>query len=294
VTVVRRFTLVAFHAHPDDETLLTGGTLARAAAQGHRVVLVTATDGGRGLAGREDGRGAALGRVRSAELQAAAKILGCTRLVSLGYGDSGLDPDPHDCGSFANADLLEAAERLADVLREEHADVLTVYDANGGYGHPDHVQVHIVGTLAARAAGTPVVLEATAPGGLFRAVLAVLRVLRHPLGTTPLDTHDVFSPSRSITHRTRVGVFAGHKREAMRAHASQRRAPDGTRHQVRALDLFVRLPLPLFRLVFGREWFVQQGRPPGRPVPDVFATVPTPEPSPAGARTSVRTGPGHR
>jgi LmbE family N-acetylglucosaminyl deacetylase len=294
MTVVRRFTLVSFHAHPDDETLLTGGTLARAAAQGHRVVLVTATDGARGLAGREDGRGAALGRVRSAELQVAAEVLGCSRLVTLGYGDSGLDPDPHDSESFASADLLEAAERLADVLREEHADVLTVYDANGGYGHPDHVRVHAVGTLAARAAGTPVVLEATAPGGLFRAVLAGLRVLRLPLGTAPLDTRDVFSPGRAITHRIRVGAFAGRKREAMRAHASQRRAPDGTRHQIRALDLFVRLPLPLFRLVFGREWFVQQDRSPGRPLSDVFATVPTPEPLPAGGPTSSRTRPGHR
>ena len=275
MTAVRRFTLVAFHAHPDDETLLTGGTLARAAAQGHRVVLVTATDGERGLAGPEDGHGSALGRVRSAELEAAAGILGCSRVVRLGYGDSGLHPEPGDHNAFANTDARKAASRLADVLREEHADVLTVYEANGGYGHPDHVQVHVVGTLAARMAETPVVLEATAPSALFRAVLGGLRALRHPLGAAPLDTRYVFSPRRSITHRVRVGAFAGCKREAMRAHASQRRSSEGTQNGVRALALFARLPLPLFRLVFGREWFVQQGRPPGRVLPDVFASLPT-------------------
>ena len=274
MSVVRRFTLVSFHAHPDDETLLTGGTLARAAAQGHRVVLVTATDGARGLAGREDGQGPALAGLRSAELRDAAGILGCSRVVALGYGDSGLWPDPRDRKAFANIDASEAANRLAGVLREERADVLTVYDANGGYGHPDHVQVHMVGTLAARIAGTPVVLEATAPGGLFRAVLRGLRALRHPLGTAPLETSDVFSARRSITHRVRIGAFASRKREAMRAHASQRRSPGGTRRQVRAVDLFVRLPLPVFRLVFGREWFVEQGRDAGRVEADVFATVP--------------------
>jgi len=274
VSVVRRFTLVSFHAHPDDETLLTGGTLARAAAQGHRVVLVTATDGGRGLAGREDGQGPALAGLRSDELRDAAGILGCSRVVALGYGDSGLWPDPRDGKAFVNIDVREAANRLADVLREERADVLTVYDANGGYGHPDHVQVHTVGTLAARIAGTPVVLEATAPGGLFTVVLGGLRALGHPLGTVPVDRRDVFSTGRSITHRVRIGAFASRKREAMRAHASQRRSPGGTGRQVRAVDLFVRLPLPLFRLVFGREWFVEQGRDPGRVESDVFATVP--------------------
>ena len=83
-------TLLAFHAHPDDEALLTGGTLARAAAEGHRVVLVTATDGARGLAGAADGRGATLARTRHAELLASAAALGCARVVWLGYADSGL------------------------------------------------------------------------------------------------------------------------------------------------------------------------------------------------------------
>src|SRR5205823_5577774 len=100
-------------------------------------------------------------------------VLGCARVVALGYGDSGLHADPADASSFASQDVAECAAALVEVLREEHADALTIYDANGGYGHPDHVQVHRVGALAAELAGTPVVLEATVPGRLFDRVLRV-------------------------------------------------------------------------------------------------------------------------
>jgi len=268
-----RFTLVSFHAHPDDESLLTGGTLARAAAEGHRVVLVTATGGERGLAGAGDGHGAVLARTRLAELSAAAGALGCARVVLLGYPDSGLHPDPLDATAFAHVDVASAAERLADVLREERADVLTVYDPSGGYGHPDHVQVHRVGTLAARLAGTPVVLEATVPARLFRRVLALLRLVGHGLGgSAPLGTSAVFSDPERITHRVRVSGSLGAKRAALQAHGSQRRAVG----QVRALGRLLRLPAPVFGLVFGREWFVEQGRTaPGRE-DDVFDTLRTP------------------
>jgi LmbE family N-acetylglucosaminyl deacetylase len=265
-----RFTLVAFHAHPDDEVLLTGGTLAKAAAAGHRVVLVTATCGEQGLAGTEDGRGSELGRRRTSELAAAAAALGCARVVSLGHGDSGLHPDPTDEAAFANTDVRAAAERLAEVLREERADVLTIYDPNGGYGHPDHVQVHRVGSCAARLAGTAVVLEATAPAALFRRTLSVLRLLGHALGRpAPLGTRQVFSDSSRITHVVRVGEFLAPKRAAMRAHGSQRRGSG----QVRVLDLILGLPEPLFALAFGREWFVEHGRDPRERQDDVFASV---------------------
>src|SRR4051794_32376461 len=131
-TGVVPFTLVAFHAHPDDESLLTGGTLARAAAEGHRVVLVVATCGERGLAGSQDGVGAELADRRMRELDAAAEALGCARVVPLGYGDSGLHPAPDDPDAFANADVETAAKALADILRGEAADVLLVYDPHGG------------------------------------------------------------------------------------------------------------------------------------------------------------------
>jgi LmbE family N-acetylglucosaminyl deacetylase len=262
----QRFTLVAFHAHPDDEAWLTGGTLARAAADGHRVVLVTATSGERGLAGPLDGHGSQLARARAAELVEAAAALGCARLVSLGYGDSGLRPEPGDPHAFAHADVQVAAGRLAEVLDEERADVLTIYDANGGYGHPDHVQVHRVGVRAARLAGTPVVLEATVSAGLFRIALLVTRAFGH---RPPLGVRRVFSDRRDITHRVRVREVLPAKRAALLAHGSQRRAAG----QRRVLDLVLRLPPLLFDLVLGREWFVEHGRDPAHRHDDVFASL---------------------
>ncbi|NUR09906.1 MAG: PIG-L family deacetylase [Nocardioidaceae bacterium] len=265
-----RYTLVAFHAHPDDEALLTGGLLARAARDGHRVVLVTATDGELGLAGRDDGTGDRLAGTRSAELEAAAWVLGCARVARLGHPDSGLRPDPDDRTCFAHLDVEPVARQLADLLRAEAADVLTIYDGNGGYGHPDHVQVHRVGLRAAELAGTPVVLEATVPDRLFAWALRALAVLRHPLGgSAPLGTTRVFAAPRTITHRVRVGAVAERKRAAMAAHGSQRRGGDGRR----MLDRAATLPMPLFRLVFGREWYVEHGRPAPSRLDDVFATL---------------------
>lgn len=275
----QRFTLVAFHAHPDDEALLTGGLLARSAAEGHRVVLVTATAGERGLAGDSDGAGPELAAVRMAELAASAQILGCARVVGLGHADSGLTADPADRAAFANQDVASCAAALAEVLREEHADVLTIYDPNGGYGHPDHVQVHRVGVLAAELAGTPIVLEATVPGRAFTGVLRALSWLGHPLGgSAPLGTDGVFAAPGRITHRVGFRFELRRKRAAMAAHGSQRRGGQ----ERRAVDRFVRLPLPVFWLVFGREWYVERGRPPGR-LDDVFASLRDP------ARVSGRT-----
>jgi LmbE family N-acetylglucosaminyl deacetylase len=265
-----RFTVVSFHAHPDDESWLTGGTLARAASEGHRVVLVTATDGERGLAGVEDGVGSVLARRRAAELAEAAHALGVHRIDSLGYGDSGLRPAPDDSHAFAHADVEEAAERLARLLVRERADVLTIYDANGGYGHPDHVQVHHVGVRAAQLAGTPVVLEATAPAELFRAALWVMRLAGHALGRNPpLGKSQIFTTRRLLTHRVRVKAFLPAKRAALAAHGSQRRAAG----QGRVLDWTLRLPGPVFTLAFGREWFVEHGRRPGRLQQDIFVSL---------------------
>ncbi|MEO7234366.1 MAG: PIG-L family deacetylase, partial [Lapillicoccus sp.] len=207
-------TLVAFHAHPDDEALLTSGTMARAAAEGHRVVLVVATDGGLGLAareyvGRSDTSDTALGSVRMAELQASATALGTARVETLGYADSGLGPetlpDPPGRVRFVRADPEEAAQRLAAILREEEPDVLLTYDANGGYGHRDHVKVHAVGARAAEIAGTPTVLQATVPRDLMvRAVRLAGRLYRFPPEFDPTSFERAYSPSASVTHRVSV------------------------------------------------------------------------------------------
>lgn len=284
----RRFTVVAFHAHPDDEVLLTGGTLARIADEGHRVVLVVATLGGAGLAGGPTG--AALAARRHRELLASASVLGCARVATLGYLDSGLHgaisnpptpasvPLPSARGvstpalsaRFVSAPVGQAAARLAAILRTEHADVLTTYDPRGGYGHPDHVQVHRVGALAARLADTPLVLEATVDRRALRPLLAALRIAGGLLPRLPLGGRLVFTPHRDITHAVDVRPFLGRKRAAMRAHTSQTEGGRGPR----TLAVLTRLPGPLFAAVAGREWYVEPGRPPSKPlIDDIFASL---------------------
>ena len=269
-------TLVAFHAHPDDEALLTSGTMARAAAEGNRVVLVVATDGGLGLASSEfiGASDTKLGSVRMAELRVSARALGTARVETLGYADSGLGPetppDPPGRVRFVRADPEEAAERLAAILREEQADVLLTYDANGGYGHRDHVKVHHVGARAAELAGTPRVLQATVPRDLLlRGIRLASRVYRFPPEFEPSSFERAYSASAAVTHRIDVRRYASQKRASMRAHASQSSADGGAD---RTLAAFLRIPRPLFALVFGREWFVDAARPAGSEVArDVFA-----------------------
>jgi LmbE family N-acetylglucosaminyl deacetylase len=170
-------TVIAFHAHPDDEALLTGGALARLAAEGHRVIIAVATDGIMGAANDRHGP------TRLDELRASESVLGAARVVHLRYADSGhgpeLYPDPPDRPRFARADPGEAAAKLAGLIREEQADLLLSYDPQGGYGHRDHVKVHEVGARAGELAGVRV-LEATLPRELVTAALSLLFNLRCP------------------------------------------------------------------------------------------------------------------
>ena len=126
-------TVVAFHAHPDDESLIMGGSLARASAEGHRVVLVVATNGDHGQIPDDLAPGETLMDRRKRETQASCDLLGIHRLVWLGYCDSGMTGWEQNSlpGAFIAADVDEAAQRLADVLIEERADVVTVYDWHG-------------------------------------------------------------------------------------------------------------------------------------------------------------------
>ncbi|CAM3967225.1 PIG-L deacetylase family protein [Janibacter anophelis] len=271
-------TLVVFHAHPDDEALLTAGTMARAAAEGHRVVLVVATDGALGLTDETEfgAAGDALAATRSRELAASARALGVARTVELGHADSGSGPevwpDPPGGRRFVRVPVDEAASALADVLVEEGADVLTTYDPSGGYGHRDHVRVHEVGARAAELArerGLPVrVLWATVPRDLIcRAIDLVARVYRFPPEFDRSSFDRAFSAKADITHRIPVRRYAGAKRAAMRAHASQ--ASDGGGGD-RTLGMLVRIPRPIYDLVFGREWFVDPDAPAGTARTDVF------------------------
>jgi LmbE family N-acetylglucosaminyl deacetylase len=270
-------TLLAFHAHPDDESLLTAGTMARAAAQGHRVILVVATDGNEGQASSSfvaDGR---LGERRLDELRESARALGVARVEHLGYADSGLGPrtlpDPPGQTRFIRADVDVAAGRLAEILIEESVHVLLTYDANGGYGHRDHVKAHQVATRAAELANTPRVLHATVPRDtICRAVALAGKVYRFPDAFDPTVFERAFSPQADITHRINVIRYASAKRASMRAHASQASADRGAD---RTLAAFLRIPRPFYDVIFGREWFVDPAHPSGAPISgDVFADLP--------------------
>jgi LmbE family N-acetylglucosaminyl deacetylase len=244
-------TVVAFHAHPDDEVLLTGGTIARLAAEGHRVIIVVACDGDV-WAGPDQGR-------RLEELRASAAILGADKAVHLGYADSGDGPvlfeDPPGRIRFARADVGEAAEKLAALLTEQQADLLLSYDPQGGYGHRDHVRVHQVGARAAELAGVRVV-EATVPRELAARLARLLLLFRLVSRHRITEMRGYGMPQSAITHRVDVRRFAAQKRAALAAH----RTPLSSRGRGnRLLRVLVRSPLPVFRIACGTEWFVEPG-----------------------------------
>jgi len=256
-------TLVCFHAHPDDEAIATGGVMAQAAAAGHRVVLVVATGGEEGeVAPGVLGPGEPLAERRAAELSIAAGILGVHRVHSLGYWDSGMAGTPanDNPASFWQADVDDAAGRLAALLDEEGADVLTVYDDNGAYGHPDHIQVHRVGVRAAELARTPNVYEATIDRDRMREGLEeALRVKPSPEIVEMAENMlkdggpHMGVPGELITTRVDVTEFIGIKRAALAAHASQV-PPD---------SWFLKAPPDEFERMFGTESFILRGAPPG-------------------------------
>ena len=156
-----RPTLMTVHAHPDDETIGTGGTMAKAVAAGRRVVLVTGTRGEMGEIVVPDmdtpDNHRRLGEIRAGELERAMGRLGVTEWENLGYRDSDMmgTAGNRDPRSFWQADLDEAAGRLVWLVRRYQPDVMTTYNEFGGYGHPDHIRTHDVGGPRVRAGRRP-------------------------------------------------------------------------------------------------------------------------------------------
>jgi LmbE family N-acetylglucosaminyl deacetylase len=258
-------TLVCFHAHPDDESIGTGGTMAKAAAAGHRVVLVVATGGECGEVPDDLAPGETLLARRRAETMRSADVLGVARVEWLGYLDSGMTgwAQNGDPASFLQADLEDAAVRLAAILREEHADVVTVYDWHGNYGHPDHIRVHEVGHRAAELAGTRNVYESTFNRDFMMRQMAAAReagaVVEIPDGDIedPASWTDDGRPfgmsEADITTRIDVGDVVERKRSSLACHASQ----------VTDTSFFLDMPDEAFLGTFGTEWFIHKGAPPG-------------------------------
>ncbi|HET7338986.1 MAG TPA: PIG-L family deacetylase [Candidatus Dormibacteraeota bacterium] len=265
-------TLLLVHAHPDDESISTGGVIMKAKAHGHRVVLVTATRGEAGEIYNMDEAASRprLGEIRTEELRAADEILGVDRQEFLGYRDSGMvdTADNKDPRSFHQAKLEDAAERLAAVLREERPDVVVTYAEDGVYGHPDHIKAHLVTNaaldLVARE-GQPVkklyytaiprsMMEAFAaqmPEEAQRAMGGNMRIAGTPddLVTTRVDVHD----------------YVERKRDAFQAHVSQN-DPN---------SWFATMQDQIYELAFGTEYYQLARGKPGSSLPesDLFAGI---------------------
>lgn len=250
-------TIVSFHAHPDDESIASAGTLARAAAAGHRVVLVFATRGelGEPVPGVL-GPGEQLAMRRSAECYASAAVIGAKRVEFLGYTDSGMIGEPSNDAPFCfwQADVEHAAKRLAVILDEEEPDILTVYDDNGGYGHPDHIQVHRVGRRAAELSAVPVVAQGTINRDWM------IRGLKQSGAELPENLPTMGKPEAEITHRVDAVDFVDQKRASMRAHASQM-GPD---------HFMLTMPDAMFALGMGTEFYIVDPPPNPASAPDVF------------------------
>jgi len=255
-------TVVFFHAHPDDEAIFTGGTMALLAAAGWRVVLVVATAGERGETSALVGPDVPLAVRRMGETAQAAECLGAQRVEFLGYHDSGLDGGTggtaggRPVGAFADAPVDEASARLAGILAEEQARALVSYDARGIYGHVDHVQVHRVGLAAAAGAAVPTVYESTVDREYLHFVETHLVVeatvaaqpertgARLGLAAAPLGLSTV-----EVDCTVDVRPVLPVKRRAMAAHASQ----------IPETSSALRLPEADFAAVYGYEWYARRG-----------------------------------
>lgn len=279
-------TIISFHAHPDDEAIGTGGTLSRAVDGGHRVVLVFATRGEHGepVPGVL-GEGEQLALRRTAEVYESARIIGAQRVEFLGYTDSGMIGDPNNDAPwcFWQADVERAARRLAEILDDERPDVLTIYDEDGGYGHPDHIQVHRVGMRAAELVAVPVVAQGTMNRDLIQRAMAMAKEmgLDVPDPTEATEPPDDLvaaegvtaavtfgKPEAELTHVVDTSAVTERKRASMRAHASQ----IGEDH------FMATMPDEVFSYVFGPEWFIVDERFDGEP-PAVYAELFAPKPA---------------
>jgi LmbE family N-acetylglucosaminyl deacetylase len=239
--------------------------MAKVAAAGHRVVLVVATGGECGEVPDDLAPGETLLARRRAETVRSADVLGVARVEWLGYVDSGMTgwAQNGDPASFLQADVEEAAVRLAAILREERADVVTLYDWHGNYGHPDHIRVHEVGHRAAELAGTRNVYESTFNRDYMLRQMAAAREAGFAVELEDADIDDPSSwtddgrpfgmSEAEITTRIDVADFVDVKRSSVACHASQ--TTDSS--------FFLDMPDESFRGTFGTEWFIHKGLPPG-------------------------------
>jgi LmbE family N-acetylglucosaminyl deacetylase len=251
----RPLTLMAVHAHPDDEAIGTGGILARYSSEGVRTVLVTCTNGELGDApgGLKPDDPAHDAQVvvplRLQELEASCRALGVAHLELLGYHDSGMEGWPQNDapGSFWRTPVAEAAHRLADLMRQYQPQVVVTYDENGFYGHPDHIQANRITHAAIAECGIPDKLYYTA---VARSLLKGFREILNEAGIdSPIEVEEnpeFGTPDELITTTIDCSAVAGRKYASLEAHASQSEN-----------IFFLQMGEELFSTVMGNESFVR-------------------------------------
>lgn len=271
----RPLTLMAVHAHPDDEATGTGGVLARYAAEGVRTVLVTCTDGscGDGPGGVKPGDPGhdpvAVASLRRQELEESCGVLKITDLEMLEYPDSGMAgwPGNDAPGSFWQTPVEEAAARLAELMRHYRPDVVVTYDENGFYGHPDHIQAHRITMAALELVDfTPKVYWTTVPRSAMGRFGEVMREfgedVPEPDPAEGAATPEIGLPDDEITTWVDTTAFSDQKFDALAAHASQGEN-----------IFFLKMGKKRFGELMGTETFLRVQDPTGAPVPenDLFA-----------------------
>jgi LmbE family N-acetylglucosaminyl deacetylase len=246
--------VVFVHAHPDDEAIFTGGTMARLARAGVPVALVVATGGELGAIhpsyhGAIDEVG--LAGVRRIECEAAASILGVGTVEFLGYHDSGMAGDAANeaAGAFCSAPPGETARRLAEILRELGAAAVVGYDADGIYRHPDHIEVSNVARAAAEQAGVPTVYGATVDREYLHFVESHIVAEAGMVDDLGLVRSRIGVATVEVAAAVDVRDVIEQKRAAIAAHASQ--IPESAS--------VLQLPDHHFAEVYGWEWFVRWG-----------------------------------
>jgi len=270
-----KLTMMAVHAHPDDEASSTGGVLATYSAQGIRTVVVTCTNGefGDGPEGVKPGANGhdeqAVARQRLAELRESAAILGVSDLEMLGYHDSGMpDWDYKDrADAFCNVPEADVAARISDLMEQYRPQVLITYDDQGPYQHPDHVHASRAAQAAFKDSGIAAKLYLTAMRRSdWQKIWEALRELGEEVPDFEAMDADARRQAAESEQRVTTSVdirpVLARKRDALFAHGSQMRE-----------SWFSKIPQDIVEATFGHEHFIRASDTTGAPLPedDLFA-----------------------
>lgn len=257
-----QLTLLIVHAHPDDESISTGGILAKYSANGIRTALTYCTKGEAGDILNPEfispKPGLSITEIRAIELKKAVDVLGVNSVYFLGYRDSGMagTAENHHPQAFAQADAQEASLKLVDIIRRVRPQVIVTYNEKGTYLHPDHIMANKVTRLAFRASGDPDYevsekLEPWRPAKLYYTAIPLQRMRRmHSIivkrGEEPgFDPEVLGTPEEKISAVIDVRKFLTQKMEALNCHQSQmnpnsilRRIPAGLREEALGYEHF--------------------------------------------------------